>query len=90
MAQVPACITTACLRRSQLCCCVVLLLQYVEALSNVPWQNFSGGRYKASTNSTLTSTTIAGALTELKPGGIRELHWHNAVEWAMVIRGTCM
>jgi oxalate decarboxylase len=56
----------------------------------VPWQDFPGGRYKASTNSTLTATTIAGSLFDLKPGGVRELHWHNAAEWAMVIKGTCL
>jgi len=66
------------------------LLQYVEAFSKVPWKEFPGGRYKASTNATLTATTIAGALTELKPGGVREIHWHDAAEWAMVIKGTCM
>jgi oxalate decarboxylase len=68
----------------------VPLLQYVEEFSKVPWQEFPGGRYKASTNSTLTSTTIAGALFDLKPGGVRELHWHNVPEWAVVIKGTCM
>ena len=65
-------------------------LQYVEAFSKVAWQEFPGGRYKASTNTTLTATTIAGSLTELKPGGVREMHWHNAVEWALVIKGTCL
>lgn len=65
-------------------------LQYVEAFSKVPWQEFPGGRYKVSTSKTLTATTIAGTLTELKPGGVRELHWHDAVEWALVISGTCL
>lgn len=66
------------------------MLQYIEAFSKTPWQEFPGGRYKASTNATLTATTIAGALIELKPGGLRELHWHDAAEWAYVISGTCM
>ncbi|KAL0491161.1 oxalate decarboxylase [Acrasis kona] len=35
------------------------------------------------------SKTIASALVELYPGGLRELHWHpNADEWMYVIEGT--
>ena len=35
------------------------------------------------------STTIAAALVELEPGGLRELHWHpNADEWQYYIEGT--
>ncbi len=34
------------------------------------------------------STGLAGVSMRLKPGGLRELHWHaNAAEWAFVIRG---
>jgi oxalate decarboxylase len=64
--------------------------QYTEAFSKVPWKEFPGGRYKASTNATLTASNIAGNLVQLKPGGMRELHWHNAAEWAVVIDGACM
>ena len=32
---------------------------------------------------------MSGALNILKPGGLRELHWHPADEWAIVINGTC-
>ncbi len=36
------------------------------------------------------SKNIAGVLMTLKPGGLRELHWHaNAAEWAYVIKGHC-
>ena len=36
------------------------------------------------------STGLAGVLMSLKPGGLRELHWHaNAAEWAYVISGRC-
>ena len=36
------------------------------------------------------SESFAGVLMELKPGGLRELHWHaNAAEWAYVIDGAC-
>ena len=36
------------------------------------------------------SSTMTGALFVIKPGGMRELHWHaNAAEWAYVIDGRC-
>jgi oxalate decarboxylase len=35
------------------------------------------------------STEIAGVNMRLKPGGIRELHWHKESEWACVIAGSC-
>jgi oxalate decarboxylase len=35
------------------------------------------------------SQNIAGVSMRLKPGGIRELHWHAiAAEWALVLKGT--
>src|SRR5699024_1060832 len=34
------------------------------------------------------STTIAAALVEIEPGGIRELHWHpNEAEWQYYLEG---
>jgi oxalate decarboxylase len=34
------------------------------------------------------SSTMTGALMTIKPGGMRELHWHpNAAEWQFYIRG---
>lgn len=34
------------------------------------------------------SSTMTGALLVIKPGGMRELHWHpNAAEWQLYIRG---
>ena len=35
------------------------------------------------------STTIAGVNMRLGPGGIRELHWHLAGEWAYMTYGHC-
>ena len=32
--------------------------------------------------------TLAGVLMRLTAGGVRELHWHNAAEWAMVLYGS--
>jgi oxalate decarboxylase len=35
------------------------------------------------------ATTIAAALVEVEPGGMRELHWHpNVDEWQYYIAGT--
>jgi oxalate decarboxylase len=33
------------------------------------------------------STTIAGVNMRLKPGGIRELHWHKEAEWGFMLGG---
>jgi oxalate decarboxylase len=33
------------------------------------------------------ATTIAGVDMRLKPGGIRELHWHSAAEWSIMLAG---
>jgi oxalate decarboxylase len=35
------------------------------------------------------STTIAGVNMRLTAGGIRELHWHQAAEWAYMTYGRC-
>jgi oxalate decarboxylase len=35
------------------------------------------------------STTIAGVNMRLGPGGLRELHWHQAAEWAYMTYGSC-
>jgi oxalate decarboxylase len=32
--------------------------------------------------------TIAGVDMRLKPGGIRELHWHQTSEWALMLAGS--
>ena len=34
------------------------------------------------------ATDIAGVDMRLKPGGIRELHWHKEAEWAYMIAGS--
>ena len=35
------------------------------------------------------SKTIAGVNMRLNAGGVRELHWHKAAEWAYMLYGTC-
>jgi oxalate decarboxylase len=47
----------------------------------------SGGRAREITVRELrVATTMAGVNMRLKPGGIRELHWHEA-EWAYMLAG---
>jgi oxalate decarboxylase len=49
----------------------------------------AGGRVWITDSSNFpASTTIAAALVEVEPGGLRELHWHpNADEWQYYISG---
>ena len=35
------------------------------------------------------SKTIAGVNMRLAPGGVRELHWHQQAEWAVMVAGRC-
>jgi oxalate decarboxylase len=35
------------------------------------------------------STTISGVNMRLAPGGIREMHWHQQAEWAVMTVGAC-
>jgi oxalate decarboxylase len=50
----------------------------------------AGGRVRIVDSSTFpVSTTIAAALVEVDPGGLRELHWHpNGSEWQYYLHGT--
>lgn len=55
-----------------------------------PVRRAKGGevRIADSTNFTV-SRTISAAMVTLKPGGLREMHWHpNADEWQYWVRGT--
>jgi oxalate decarboxylase len=49
-----------------------------------------GGRVRIVDSSNFpAATTIAAALVEIDPGGMRELHWHpSADEWQYYISGT--
>jgi len=48
-----------------------------------------GGRVRIADSSNFpAATTIAAALVEVEPGGLREMHWHpNTDEWQYYIRG---
>jgi oxalate decarboxylase len=35
------------------------------------------------------ATELAGVNMRLKPGGIRELHWHKEAEWSYMLAGRC-
>ncbi len=58
-------------------------------LSRQPARILPGGSAREATALEFpVSKSIAGVLMTLKPGGLRELHWHaNAAEWAYVIEG---
>ncbi|BDA49975.1 Oxalate decarboxylase OxdD [Coccomyxa sp. Obi] len=51
---------------------------------------FPGGTYKYSNIQNFPgSAKMSGTLITLYPGGLRELHWHTEIEWAIVLNGTC-
>lgn len=51
-------------------------------------QNKSGTLHLADSSAFKVSKTIAAAIETLKPGAVREMHWHpNADEWQYWIRG---
>ena len=53
-------------------------------------ETFAGGEMRTvSKNEFPISTTMTGALLTIKPGGLRELHWHpNASEWQYYLKGN--
>jgi oxalate decarboxylase len=52
------------------------------------WVGEAGSAKEATVEEFPVSKSIAGVSMRLKPGGIRELHWHAiAAEWAFVING---
>ena len=60
-------------------------------LSEAKGRTYEGGDAREVTVTQFPiAKNIAGVLMSLKPGGLRELHWHaNAAEWAYVIKGCC-
>lgn len=64
--------------------------QFKFSLSNEKARTLDFGWAKESTVVNFPiSKNIAGVLMSLKPGGLRELHWHaNAAEWGYIISGN--
>ena len=54
------------------------------------WQGEGGSAKEATVAEFPISQSIAGVSMRLKPGSIRELHWHAlAAEWAYMLEGRC-
>jgi oxalate decarboxylase len=60
-----------------------------QLLANDPIVNNKGGRlWLVDSTKFPISKTMAGAVLELEPGTMRELHWHpNADEWQYILEG---
>ncbi|WP_306779970.1 cupin domain-containing protein, partial [Klebsiella aerogenes] len=57
--------------------------------SSAPVKENAGGTIRVADSSNFkVATTVAAALVTVRPGGIREMHWHpNADEWQYYIKG---
>jgi oxalate decarboxylase len=66
------------------------LPDFSMSLIKQPARELPGGSAREATARQFpVSKNLAGVLMTLKPGGLRELHWHaNAAEWAYVIEGS--
>ena len=57
--------------------------------SSEGWFGEAGSAKEANVEEFPVSQSMAGVSMRLKPGGVRELHWHAiAAEWALVLEGT--
>jgi oxalate decarboxylase len=60
------------------------------SFSNAPKRIQNGGWARQVTQSDFAiATEISGVNMRLTAGGIRELHWHQAAEWAIMTYGNC-
>jgi oxalate decarboxylase len=60
------------------------------SFNNAPRRIQNGGWAREVTQASFPiSDTIAGVNMRLTAGGIRELHWHQAAEWAFMTYGNC-
>src|SRR6478736_887398 len=60
------------------------------SFNNAPKRVQNGGWARQVTQKDFAiSDTITGVNMRLTAGGIRELHWHQAAEWAIMTYGTC-
>src|SRR6201982_820680 len=64
--------------------------QFWASFNNAPRRIQDGGWARQVTQADFPiSTTISGVNMRLAAGGIRELHWHQAAEWAFMTYGNC-
>src|SRR5580700_11547276 len=64
--------------------------QYWASFNLAPKRIQNGGWARQITQADFQiSTDIAGVNMRLGPGGVRELHWHQQAEWAVVTYGNC-
>src|SRR6201989_2913760 len=60
------------------------------SFNNTPRRIQDGGWAREVTQADFAiSKEISGVNMRLSAGGIRELHWHQAAEWAIMTYGTC-
>jgi oxalate decarboxylase len=60
------------------------------SFNNAPKRVQNGGWARQVTQADFAiSETISGVNMRLTAGGIRELHWHQAAEWAIMTYGSC-
>lgn len=60
------------------------------SFNNAPRRIQNGGWARQVTqDSFAVADTISGVNMRLTAGGIREMHWHQFVEWAYMTYGTC-
>ena len=65
-------------------------LKFTLPLDSGPIKATSGGWARDFTSARFPlATDIAGAHLFMNPGGSREMHWHNAAEWAYILGGQC-
>ena len=66
------------------------MAQYWSSFNLAPKRIQNGGWARQITADDFKiSTTIAGVNMRLGPGGVRELHWHQQAEWAVMTYGEC-
>src|SRR6202158_1779553 len=64
--------------------------QIWASFNNAPRRIQDGGWAREVTQADFAiSTTISGVNMRLTAGGVRELHWHQAAEWAYMTYGNC-
>src|SRR6516165_2172203 len=66
------------------------LSQFWASFNNAHKRIQSGGWARQITQADFPiSSAVSGVNMRLGPGGIRELHWHQAAEWAYMTNGHC-